>query len=420
MARIQLVGVSNRDRAGVAVIDGVDLDVADGEVVALLGPSGSGKSTLLRMVMGLAEISSGELLLDGEPATDWAPAERDLGMVFQDYAPYPHLSVRGNIAFPLRLARVADDEVGRRVGAIATELRLTEHLDRQPSQLSGGQRQRLALARVLVRRPGGYLLDEPLSTQDPVLRSRLRVLVPDAGTTTLYATNDQGEAMALGHRVAVLWRGSLQQVDTPRAVYERPANLVVASCVGSPPANLLPAPVAGSTLRLPMVDVPLDGSTVDLLGGRDRVVAAVRPEHFEDAALVPEDRAPHGVVFAARVESAERTGSGLLVRLRHRDVGPVPPALAALADEGDDTDFGPAEPVLVARLDAASTAGDRPAARVWLDCRRLLLFDADTGAALGPARAAAPPIRPGSDRPDGPDRSGVPDGPEEPISRAPG
>jgi multiple sugar transport system ATP-binding protein len=388
VARIQLVGASNRDRDGVAVVDGVDLDVADGEVVALLGPSGSGKSTLLRMVVGLAEISAGELLLDGEPATDWAPAERDLGMVFQDYAPYPHLSVRDNIAFPLRLARVPADEVRRRVDATAAELELGGHLDRRPSQLSGGQRQRLALARVLVREPGGYLLDEPLSTQDPDLRSRLRARISRTGTTTLYATDDQGEAMALGDRLAVLWRGSLQQVDRPQAVYERPANLVVASSVGSPPANLLPAEVAGATLRLPTVDVPLAASTVDRLGGRDRVVAAVRPEHFEDAALVPDDDARHGVVFAARVESVERTGSGLLARLRHRDAGPVPPALAALRE---DPDGGRAEPVLVARLDAASTAGDRPVARVWLDRRRILLFDADTGAAVGPALGSGDP-----------------------------
>ena len=261
MARIQLVGVSNRDRGGAVVVEGVDLDVADGEVVALLGAARSGKSTLLRMIMGLDEIGAGELLLDGEPATDWAPAERDLGMVFQDYAPYPHLSVRGNIAFPLRLVGVPEDEVRRRVEGIAAELELTGHLDRQPSQLSGGQRQRLALARVLVREPGGYLLDEPLSTQDPGLRARLLALVARTGITTLYATQDQGEAMALGDRVAVLWRGSLQQVDTPRAVYERPANLVVAASVGSPPANLLPAEVAGDTLTLPMVDVPLPPST---------------------------------------------------------------------------------------------------------------------------------------------------------------
>lgn len=404
MARIQLVGAVNRDRDGVAVLEGVDLDVADGEVVALLGPYGSGKSTLLRMVMGLAVISAGELLLDGEPATDWAPAERDLGMVFQDYAPYPHLSVRDNIAFPLRLARVPEDEVGRRVDSIAAELGLTKHLDRQPSQLSGGQRQRLALARVLVREPRGYLLDEPLSTQDTDLRSRLRVLISRSGTTTLYATQDQGEAMALGDRVAVLWRGTLQQVDTPQAVYERPANLVVASSVGSPPANLLPATVAGTTLELPTVDVPLGASTVDRLGGRDRVVAAVRPEHFEDAALVAEDDARHGVVFAARVESVERTGSGLLARLRYREGGPAAPALAALRD---DPDARPAEPVLVVRLDPAGAAGDRPVARVWMDCRRILLFDADTGAALGRVLGAGDP-------------PGGPDGPEDLVSPAPG
>ena len=274
----------------------------------MLGPSGSGKSTLLRMLVGLAEITAGELLLDGEPATDWAPAERDLGMVFQDYAPYPHLSVRDNIAFPLRLARTPEDDVRRRVEAIAAELELTEHLSRWPSQLSGGQRQRVALGRVLVRRPAGYLLDEPLSTQDPACGPvrRLLGLIARTGITTVYVTHDQGEAMALGGRVAVLWHGALQQVDTPEAVYERPANLVVASCVGSPAANLLPATVAGGSLRLPMVDVPLDASARDRLGGRDRVVAAVRPEHLVDAALVPGDGA--SPAWSSPPGSSRRTG----------------------------------------------------------------------------------------------------------------
>ncbi len=386
MARIRLAGVSGRDTDGAAAIDGIDLDVADGELVAVLGPSGSGKSTLLRMLVGLAEISAGELLLDGEPATDWAPAERDLGIVFQDYAPYPHLSVRDNIAFPLRLARTPEDDVRRRVEAIAAELELTEHLSRWPSQLSGGQRQRVALGRVLVRRPAGYLLDEPLSTQDPPVRSRLLGLIARTGITTVYVTHDQGEAMALGGRVAVLWHGALQQVDTPEAVYERPANLVVASCVGSPAANLLPATVAGGSLRLPMVDVPLDASARERLGGRDRVVAAVRPEHLVDAALVPGDGASPGVAFAARVESADWTGSELVTRLRYRDDGPVPAALAAVREELSTA--GEAG-VLLARLGAGGPARDRPVARVWLDRRRILLFDADTGAALG---SAAPPL----------------------------
>ena len=194
--------------------------------------------------------------------------------------------------------------------------------------------------------------------------------------------------MALGGRVAVLWHGALQQVDTPEAVYERPANLVVASCVGSPAANLLPATVAGGSLRLPMVDVPLDASARDRLGGRDRVVAAVRPEHLVDAALVPGDGASHGVAFAARVESADWTGSELVTRLRYRDDGPVPrrPRRGAGGAVDRRRGRGPGRP---AGPGAGGPAPDRPVARVWLDRRRILLFDADTGAALG---SAAPPL----------------------------
>ena len=201
------------------------LDVADGELVTLLGPSGSGKSTLLRMLIGLADITGGELRLAGERANDWAPAERDLAMVHQDYAPYPHLSVRDNIAFPLRMLGAPEGVVRRRVEEVAAALELTVHLDRGPSQLSGGQRQRVALGRVLVRRPNAYLLDEPLSQVDTGLRNRLRTpdhrLQRDTGTTTVYVTHDQAEAMTLGDRVAVLRRGRLEQVGPPQEVYER-------------------------------------------------------------------------------------------------------------------------------------------------------------------------------------------------------
>ena len=361
--------------------------MADGELVAVLGPSGSGKSTLLRMLVGLAEISAGELLLDGERATDWAPAERDLGIVFQDYAPYPHLSVRDNIAFPLRLARTPEDDVRRRVEAIAAELELTEHLSRWPSQLSGGQRQRVALGRVLVRRPAGYLLDEPLSTQDPPVRSRLLGLIARTGITTVYVTHDQGEAMALGGRVAVLWHGALQQVDTPEAVYERPANLVVASCVGA--ARGEPAARHGGR-RQPAA---ADGGRA---AGRVRPGAPRRAGPGAWRRCVPSTwwtprwrraTTPRPAsAFAARVESADWTGSELVTRLRYRDDGPMPAALAAVREEPSTA--GEAG-VLLARLGAGGPARDRPVARVWLDRRRILLFDADTGAALG---SAAPPL----------------------------
>jgi len=370
VARIELVGLTRREPDGSEPVRQVDLDIADGELVVLLGPSGSGKSALLRMIVGLDEISDGELRIDGEVANDWAPRERDLAMVFQNCAPYPHLTVRENIAFPLRLAGMPDAEIARRVAEAAALLELASHLDRRPSQLSGGQRQRLAVARVVVRRPNAYLFDEPLSRVDAELRAQLRTTIGrlrrDSGTTTLYVTHDQAEALTLGDRVAVLRGGRVQQVDTPEGLYLRPANLFVAAYVGSPPMNLLPGQIAGDKLRLPMVEVPLDDAVARALGGRERVTVGVRPEHFEDAALVAEDRAAHGVVFSARVETVDWTGSELYAYLRYR----VPEA--------------PAEPgVLVARLDPASTVRDRPVARVWMDTRPLLLFDPDTGRLLG-------------------------------------
>ena len=382
MARLELDGLSHARRNGTPVVDGVTLDVADGELVTLLGPSGSGKSTLLRMLIGLAAITAGELRLDGERANDWAPAERDLAMVFQDYAPYPHLSVRDNLAFPLRLAGAPEGVVRRRVAEVAKALELTVHLDRGPSQLSGGQRQRVAIGRALVRRPNAFLLDEPLSQVDPGLRARLRTTLArvqrETGTTTLYGTHDQGEAMTLGDRVAVLRRGRLEQVGRPQEVYERPATLAVASSVGAGPLNVLPAAVDGGVLRLPVVDVPLDPGTATRLAGRDRVLAAIRAEHVEEAARVDRDRAERGVRFTLPVAATEWTGSALHVHLRYRgepaDNGPV-----------GQLDRPPPVGVLVARLDPAGGGREQRVLTVWVDARRILLFDAETGAALSPA-----------------------------------
>jgi multiple sugar transport system ATP-binding protein len=380
VARIQLVGVTRRHPDGSEPVAGVDLDVADGELLVLAGPPGAGKSTLLRMVVGLDEITDGDLLIDGERANDWAPRERDLAMVFQSYSLYPHLSVRENIAFPLRLARAPEDEVRRRVEEAAGILELTQHLDRRPNQLTGAQRQRVATGRVIVRRPRAFLLDEPLSALDPALRVRLRTAIARLQerlrVTTLYATGDQGEAMTLGHRVAVLRGGRVQQVDTPQRLYEHPANLFVAGFLGSPPMNLLPARVDGAALRLPTVEVPLPPAAAERLAGRERVVAGVRPEHFEDAALVGEERAARGVVFAARVEGVDWTGSELYAYLRYRDDGALAGPLAALAR---DLHAERADSVLVARLDPASDVRGRPVARVWMDSGRLLVFDPETG-----------------------------------------
>jgi multiple sugar transport system ATP-binding protein len=379
VARLELAGLTHARRDGTVVVDGVTLDVADGELVTVLGPSGSGKSTLLRMLIGLADITAGELRLAGERANDWAPAERDLAMVHQDYAPYPQLSVRENIAFPLRLLAAPEGVVRRRVEEVARALELTVHLDRGPSQLSGGQRQRVAIGRVLVRRPGAFLLDEPLSQADPGRRSRLRTLLTqvqrETGTTTLWVTHDQAEALTLGDRVAVLRRGRLEQAAPPQEVYEHPATLGVAGSVGVGPLNVLPATVAGDVLRLPMVDVPLDPATRARLGGRDRVLAALRPEHVELAAGVDPDRARHGVRFTLAVAATGWTGAEVRVQLRL-------PGAPATGGSLDQLDRPPPAGELVAWLDAAADVRGQRVLTVWVQTRRILLFDAETGAAL--------------------------------------
>jgi multiple sugar transport system ATP-binding protein len=339
--RLSATGVDGRG----TVLHDVDLDVAEGELVAVVGASGSGKTTLLRALMGLADIPSGQLRLDGEPATDWAPAERDLGMVFQDHAPYPHLRVRDNLALPLRLAGVPGGVIARRVAAVAETLGLSVHLDRWPGQLSGGQRQRVAVGRVLIRpAPGGYLLDEPLSA-DPAMRGRLRGLL--GGRTTLWATPDVAEAGAVGDRVAVLRDGRLVQVGTPQELAERPTSLDVAALA---PLNVLRGTISGGALRLPIGSLPVDRPD------RDDVLVGIRPGDLTERGdgvriplLVGDGAAPDGTAT-----------------LRH-------PALARAAEEDPSL-----SPVLLARVEP----GGRRSVPVLLDPARVLLFDPETGDAL--------------------------------------
>jgi ABC-type sugar transport system ATPase subunit len=321
------------------VVHEITLDVADGEVVALLGPDGAGKSTLLRAVVGLADPTAGTVRIGGADVTDWAPAERDLAMVFQDHAPYPHLRVRDNLALPLRLAGATG--IGARVAAVAGELGLGVHLDRWPSQLTGPQRQRLALGRVLVRTaPAAYLLDEPTSLE-PGLRGRLRALV--AGTTTLWATPEAAEAAAVGDRIAVLQDGRLAQVGTARELAEQPASLDVAALA---PLTVLPGSIEAGQLRLPIASLPIDRPD------RAAVLVGIRP-----ADLRPDG---DGVRITLLVAGVEPDGTA---RLRH-------PALSRAAEED------PAVPgEILARVDPAG----RRAVPVVLDPTRLLLFDPGTG-----------------------------------------
>src|SRR5687768_4842615 len=263
MSAIEMKNIVKRYGDGFPAVNNVSIDVADGEFVILVGPSGCGKSTLLRMVVGLEDITSGDMVIGGKKVNDLAPRDRNLAMVFQSYASYPHLTVYENIAFPLRLAGTPSKELGEKVRKAAETLELNEHLDRKPGNLSGGQRQRVAMGRAIVRDADAFLFDEPLSNLDAKLRGQMRSeisrLQRKLDVTTVYVTHDQVEAMTLGDRVAVLRKGVLQQVDTPRALYERPANLFVAGFIGSPAMNLVPASVDGGRVRLPFAEFDLPG-----------------------------------------------------------------------------------------------------------------------------------------------------------------
>src|SRR3954470_21217054 len=399
MAEITLNNVSKRYPDGTIAVDRVNLDIADGEFVILVGPSGCGKSTLLRMIVGLEDISDGDVTIGGKPVNDLAPRDRNLAMVFQNYALYPHLSVRENIAFPLRMAKVSDAEVQQRVDEAARVLELGEFLDRKPGALSGGQRQRVAMGRAIVRAPEAFLFDEPLSNLDAKLRGQMRTeiarLQKRFGTTTVYVTHDQTEAMTLGDRVAVLRKGLLQQVGSPRELYNNPVNLFVAGFIGSPSMNFLPATLSGHRLRLPTggVDLPAEltaGLPPD--SGERSVIAGIRPEHFEDAALVG-DAVSSGITFSATVDVIEWMGSEFYAYfpIRTGDRGHQA-GMAELARELDQEGGRCAtdESQVGARLDPASRVREGDDAQLWLDVRRIHLFDPDTGEniTLPPAGAA--------------------------------
>ena len=294
-------------------MNNVNLDVADGEFMILVGPSGCGKSTLLRMIVGLEDITVGEMIIGGERVNQKAPRDRNLAMVFQNYALYPHLSVYENIAFPLRLKKAvrtpSQGEGGRGLGP----LELDEHLQRKPGQLSGGQRQRVAMGRAIVRDAHAFLFDEPLSNLDAKLRGQMRTEIlrmqRRLGVTTVYVTHDQTEALTLGDRVAVLRKGVLQQVASPRELYDHPINLFVAGFIGSPPMNFLPAAVRGDHLELPFLTTPMTPDVQRRVGDRQALIAGVRPGAFEDAALVEGSRAQRGVTFDVNVDVTEWLGN---------------------------------------------------------------------------------------------------------------
>src|SRR3954470_14150987 len=291
MANIQLKDVTKRYPDGFEAVKHMDLDIDDGEFMILVGPSGCGKSTALRMIAGLEDITEGEMVIGEQVVNDRAPKDRDIAMVFQNYALYPHMTVRDNMGFALKLAKVDKEEINRRVEEAARLLDLQAHLDRKPANLSGGQRQRVAMGRAIVRDPQAFLMDEPLSNLDAKLRVQTRAQVAQLqdrlGTTMVYVTHDQTEAMTLGDRIAVMRAGVLQQVGSPADLYDNPSNLFVAGFIGSPAMNFMPAHVEGDVVKLPMADAPLPRDAIERIGdGGEGLIAGIRPEAFEDAALV--------------------------------------------------------------------------------------------------------------------------------------
>jgi multiple sugar transport system ATP-binding protein len=397
MASIQLQDVTKRYPDGFEAVKHMDLEISDGEFMILVGPSGCGKSTALRMIAGLEDITGGELKIGDQVVNDRAPKDRDIAMVFQNYALYPHMTVRDNMGFALKLAHVDKAEIDKRVEDAARVLDLTQHLDRKPANLSGGQRQRVAMGRAIVRDPAAFLMDEPLSNLDAKLRVQMRAevarLQDRLGTTTVYVTHDQTEAMTLGDRVAVMRAGVLQQVGSPQELYDDPANIFVAGFIGSPAMNFMPAEVDGDRVKLPMVDTRLPEGVRGDGGGRG-LIAGIRPEHFEDAALVGEDKRGHGATFRARIDLVESMGSELYAHFSLEHEGVQSEELAELAQDAGTADVpGGGEGKVVARLDAASRVRQGEEAELWVDTSRIHFFDGADGRALTshPSSAAAAP-----------------------------
>jgi multiple sugar transport system ATP-binding protein len=376
VASIAFSGVSKVFPDGTRAVDALDLEIADGGFTVLVGPSGSGKSTALRMVAGLEEASAGEIRIADRVVNDVAPKDRDIAMVFQSYALYPHMSVEDNLGFALKMQRVPSRR--ERVASVAGRLGIREQLARRPRQLSGGQRQRVALGRAIVREPAAFLMDEPLSNLDAKLRVEMRAYIArlhqELGTTTLYVTHDQTEAMTMGDRVAVMRDGRLEQVDAPQALYDRPANLFVAAFIGSPAMNLLRGHLeliegrvvivlGGQRLVLPdevLAARPVLGGWVD-----DEVVVGIRPECLYLDAVGP---------LELEVALVEALGSDVLVHF----AGDAPSVTVADAFDGEEVP----ETRLTARLppDVVARVGER--LRLGVDAARLHVFDPETGLAL--------------------------------------
>jgi multiple sugar transport system ATP-binding protein len=393
MAEIQFKEITKRYPDGFEAVKAIDLDIADGEFMILVGPSGCGKSTALRMIAGLEDITDGDLIIGGERVNDLPPRDRDIAMVFQNYALYPHMTVRENMGFALKLAKTDQSEIDRKVTEAAKILDLEQHLERKPANLSGGQRQRVAMGRAIVRDPKAFLMDEPLSNLDAKLRVQMRTEVARIqrrlGTTMVYVTHDQTEAMTLGDRVAVMRAGIIQQVDAPATLYEDPINLFVAGFIGSPAMNFLPGRLEGDRIKLPFGETGVPSRLRAALdkakfgGGARDVIVGIRPEHFEDARVEPE--AEGRMSFKAKADVVESMGSELYVYFDVETPEVESAELDELAKDAGMEDLpsssGGGQHV-VARVSAESRAAAGSEIELTLECNQIKLFDPDGGRSL--------------------------------------
>jgi multiple sugar transport system ATP-binding protein len=384
MAEIVLENVNKSYADGAAAVKDLNITIADGEFLILVGPSGCGKTTTLNMIAGLEDISSGELRIDGVRMNEKAPKDRDIAMVFQSYALYPHMTVRQNIAFPLTLAKMKKAEIAQKVEETAKTLDLTDLLDRKPSQLSGGQRQRVAMGRAIVRHPKAFLMDEPLSNLDAKLRVQMRGeiarLQRRLGTTTVYVTHDQTEAMTLGDRVVVMHGGVAQQIGTPDELYERPANLFVAGFIGSPAMNFFPADLTPNGLTLSFGEVMLAPEVQQVISQHDKpanAIVGVRPEHLADAALIDGYQRIRALTFEVKVDMVESLGADKYVYFTTAGPAVRSAQLDELEAQGEVH-----ENQFVARVPAESKASIGQSIELALDTTKVAVFDADSGANL--------------------------------------
>ena len=396
MSGIVLDSVRKEFAGGVVAVNDLNLEIEQGEFVALVGPSGCGKTTTLRMVAGLEEITSGQVTINDRVVTRMPPRQRDIAMVFQNYALYAHMSVRRNMGFGLKMAGMPKDEIRRRVDDAAAMLSVTKLLERKPRQLSGGERQRVAMGRAIVREPAAFLMDEPLSNLDAKLRVEMRAEIVNVqrrlGTPTLYVTHDQVEAMTMGDRVAILRLGELQQLGTPEELYEKPVNVFVATFIGSPAMNLFPGRLVTHNgeprVSIGSSDIPLSRSVLQRSPklhehAAEEVVVGIRPEDFSS----PEQSRPDGhSQLDVNIARAESLGSELIVYFEPLD-GSRSNGEALKTHElvAEATDQVPGETprLLTARLSRTASVRDAGRARLAVDLDRLYFFDAKTGDALG-------------------------------------